>query len=95
MYFGRIRIISHFNIEHTKNFIRDHENKLYLAKPRTEYLKRSLAIAVLSCGMTFQIKRDAKPQYSIKLYERDTQIYFQIGFPHGNYEKQLAVQFFM
>ena len=30
-----------FTPRSTEYFIRDHENKLYLAKPRTEYLKRS------------------------------------------------------
>ena len=35
-------------------FLRNHENKLYLAKPRTDYLKRSFSIVVLSFGITLQ-----------------------------------------
>ena len=44
-----------FHCRSTDCFLRDHENKLYLAKPRTDYLKCSSSyIMVFSFEMTFQ-----------------------------------------
>ena len=79
-----------FSPRSTEYFIRDHENKLYLAKPRTEYLKRSFSYS--GALLWNDLPKEMRNLSSLSSFKRrDTQIYFQIGFPHGNHEKQLAV----
>ena len=78
-----------FTPRSTEYFIRDLENKLYLAKPRTEYLKRSFSNS--GALLWNDLPKEMRNLSTLSSFKRDTQIYFQIGFLHGNHEKQLAV----
>ena len=62
-----------FTPRSTEYFIRDHENKLYLAKPRTEYLKCSFSYSGALLGMTFQRRCETSVLYQT-LRERYTNL---------------------